>query len=69
MTTFWYVKILDIISEIGGLKAALFPLLAIIAPFMATRFMYNLAKIIKGKKQEVYRMELASSLSLYIYKL
>ena len=69
VTTFWYVQILDIISELGGLKAALFPLLAIFGPFLATKFMYNLAQVIKAKSQENYQSELEKTLDLYIYKL
>ena len=69
VTTLWYVSILDIISEIGGLKAAFFPLLAIFSPFLATRFMHKLAQVIKAKTLEHYGKELDKTLDLYICKL
>ena len=69
VTTLWYVSILDIISEVGGLKAAFLPLLVIFSPFLALKFMLKLAQVIKARTLEHYGRELDRTLDLYICKL
>ena len=58
---FWsYFAFMDVVSAIGGVNAAITPLMKKFAPWFMVYVLYALAKIIKNKYLEDYRNELGS---------
>jgi hypothetical protein len=56
--TYSYYAVSDIITYIGGIYAALMPILGLIAPLYVWLFLNMLASILKEKSQKAYKAEL-----------
>jgi hypothetical protein len=60
-----YIRYGDIISKLGGLKAALTPIIGILTPLMMLYFLLLLAGIIQETDAIQYRDELLKAVKLY----
>jgi hypothetical protein len=56
--TYVYYTISDIFTYIGGIYAALMPIMGLIAPLYVWLFLNMLASILKEKSQKAYKAEL-----------
>ena len=52
-----FYTIFDMLSKVGGFKAAIGPIIAAIAPFFILYFLIKLSKILKGKMMDAYKAE------------
>lgn len=59
-----YYTVFDMLSKIGGFKAAIGPIVAFIAPFFILYFLVKLSKILKGKMLDSYQKEVRAFVAL-----
>jgi hypothetical protein len=60
-----YYNFANLLSKIGGYKAALTPIWNLFTPLLIIGFLIQLARIIRDNYKESYTMELGSSLKYY----